>query len=211
VKKMPDDSPRRTFSAPNRYWDVLEGMVETGLARNLSGALRLVIDEYVRSQQGHELADGSAKVDLDVWMQLTGLGDGSATPWSQLDVTISQEPGEGTGPPKPRQNMHRGDIWLRDGNESYLLVPSAHYVTARGRPPTTWGFRVTRDAAVSTVGEPFAVQLSSSQTGVDGDIWVQLAAGIHPLSEDSLTRRVGVVSDRGLERVEAAVRLLYDL
>ncbi|MDH3367605.1 MAG: hypothetical protein OEO17_07150 [Gemmatimonadota bacterium] len=82
------DTPRKTFSAPQRYWDLLEEIVQDGHAKNISGALRHVCDEYVRTRQGRELADAARRLDEDEWMDLAGLetpdADSDAPKWSQL-------------------------------------------------------------------------------------------------------------------------------
>lgn len=87
---MPEATPRRTFSASQRYWDVLDRIIADGRAANLSEAFRYVIDEYERSQRRHALADSARRLDDDDWATLSGLttsddpGDDEAPPWSQL-------------------------------------------------------------------------------------------------------------------------------
>ena len=86
---MARDCPRKTFSAPQRYWDVLEELVAEGRAKNISGALRYVIDEYERSLQQQELAEAAGRLDEDDWMTISGLeadedDAAGATPWSEL-------------------------------------------------------------------------------------------------------------------------------
>ena len=85
----PRDTPRKTFSAPQHYWDVLDHIVIDGLAKNPSAALRHVIDEYLRSRQQRALADAAGQLDEDDWLNLSGLENDTETPpppWSQLAV-----------------------------------------------------------------------------------------------------------------------------
>lgn len=87
------DTPRKTFSAPQRYWDLLESIVAEGHAKNLSGALRYVCDEHVRTRQRQELVDAARRLENDDWMNLSGLeadaSDGTTPKWSQL---LSDDP-----------------------------------------------------------------------------------------------------------------------
>ena len=93
------DRPRKTFSAPQRYWDLLDDLVADGHAKNVSGALRYVCDFYEREQQRADLADSARQLDDGDWLSLTGLGTdlgadagiGVETPkWSQLMADESQ-------------------------------------------------------------------------------------------------------------------------
>ncbi len=82
------DTPRKTFSAPQRYWDLLESIVADGHAKNISAALRYVCDEHLRTRQRQELVDAAHRLDNNDWMTLSGLqpdaGDGTTPKWSQL-------------------------------------------------------------------------------------------------------------------------------
>ena len=81
------DLPRRTFTAPQAYWDTLDEIVTDGLASSASGALRYVIDAYRRSQEQQALADSAGRLDEDDWLAVTGVEDASGEnvqPWSQL-------------------------------------------------------------------------------------------------------------------------------
>ena len=66
----------------------LEDIVREGHAKNSSGALRYVCDEYIRQRQGQELADAARSLDKADWMDLSGLeldADADARPkWSEL-------------------------------------------------------------------------------------------------------------------------------
>ena len=87
--------PRRTFTAPQQYWDSLDAIVTEGRATNGSDALRHVIDAYRRSQQHQALAEAAGRLDDNDWLSLTGFDedgsvDDAAPPWSQL-VTDQQD------------------------------------------------------------------------------------------------------------------------
>ena len=82
------DTTRKTFTAPQPYWDLLDDIVQEGHAKNTSAALRHVCDEYVRHRQGQKLADTARSLDKDDWMNLSGLeldADSDTKPkWSEL-------------------------------------------------------------------------------------------------------------------------------
>lgn len=81
------DLPRRTFTAPQDYWDTLDQIVADGHATSASAALRHVIDTYRRTLEQQELADSAGRLDEDDWFAVAGV-DPSPTDdgpkWSQL-------------------------------------------------------------------------------------------------------------------------------
>jgi hypothetical protein len=82
------DTPRKTFSAPPRYWDVLDQVIIEGHAKTQSDAFRFVIDSYQRNRHQQALTESAGRLNDDDWMILSGFdqntGNEQATPWSQL-------------------------------------------------------------------------------------------------------------------------------
>ncbi len=82
----PRDLPRRTFTAPQPYWDTLDEIIQQGHATSASGALRHVIDTYRRSQQQQALTDSARQLNNDDWFALAGTDNTThhQPKWSQL-------------------------------------------------------------------------------------------------------------------------------
>lgn len=105
--------------------------------------------------------------------------------------------------------MPRGEIWVKQDRDAYVLVASDHLTDTR--PPITWGIPLTAEAQPHRYTEPFVVALSPSQAGLHVATWVLIARGITPLRETDLTTRLGTVTERALTRIDDAIRMLYQL
>ena len=106
--------------------------------------------------------------------------------------------------------MHRGEIWVQDDRDAYVLVTSDHLSDAR--PPITWEIPpLTAQNQPKKFTTPFVIALSPTQTGLGVATWALIARGIIPLREDELTKQVGAVNVKALTRIDADIRMLYKL
>ncbi|MDH3570649.1 MAG: hypothetical protein OER89_10765 [Gemmatimonadota bacterium] len=105
--------------------------------------------------------------------------------------------------------MLRGEIWVQDDRDAYILVASDHLSEAR--PPITWGIPLTAEAQPKKYTEPFVIALSPTQTGLTVATWALIARGITPLRQADLNTKLGKASDKALARIDNAIRILYEL
>ena len=74
--------------------------------------------------------------------------------------------------------MHRGEIWVKDDRDFYVLVTSDHL--SETRPPITWGIPLTGQNQPTRFATPFVIALSPTQTGLGVATWALIARGIIP-------------------------------
>jgi mRNA-degrading endonuclease toxin of MazEF toxin-antitoxin module len=107
--------------------------------------------------------------------------------------------------------MSRGEIWVVEARHAYVLIGSDHIANTRSRPPVAWGIPMTAEAQPKKFTEPFVIPPSPTQTGLNFDTWILVARGIRPLRQSQLTTRLGSLTPKATNRLNDALRLLYDL